>query len=375
MLAQSCQDDDFPSINIKKQSPVKWNQKEQCSIIYTFEDDEVEMPAKIKYRGGLSSRYEKKSFSIELEKKYAFVNLPKDDDWILTSNYIDKTFMRHKINYDLYQEMNEEHISAESGYVNVMVNDTFCGLYLITEEINGKKVKLDKDDPQAMLFKDPPIFYTDPLVHPQDKDNYYQQKFPKKNKVDHTPYIESFRSFLFDASDEEFDARIGDWIDLGNVIDWHLLLLYSYNGDGVMKNFYLYKRDSYTPFQIAIWDSDHSFGRDGDGELNMMDRPFKWKRSILFNRLMNSEGFNYRARLADRWTQLRTSGIFSYKNMQRKINTIDAVISSQVSKNFEKWPVDSKWYYDDKDYKAEKAIILEFVKLRLEVLDEEFGYK
>ncbi len=49
------------------------------------------------------------------------------------------------------------------------------------------------------------------------------------------------------------------------------MLLLSNNGDGVMKNFLLYKIDSNTPFRIALWDYDHSFGRDGDNELNLME--------------------------------------------------------------------------------------------------------
>ena len=46
----------------------------------------------------------------------------------------------------------------------------------------------------------------------------------------------------------------------------HLLLYLSNGGDGITKNFYIYKMDEETPFRIALWDCDHSFGRDGDNE-------------------------------------------------------------------------------------------------------------
>ena len=62
----------------------------------------------IKCRGGISSKYNKHSFSLELEKKYSLAKLPIDDDWIINANYIDKTFMRHKICYDIFKEMNSK---------------------------------------------------------------------------------------------------------------------------------------------------------------------------------------------------------------------------------------------------------------------------
>ena len=51
-----------------------------------------------------------------------------------------------------------------------------------------------------------------------------------------------------------------------NLIDWHILLLFTNNGDGLMKNYYFYKMDSETPFRFAIWDYDHTFGRDESAE-------------------------------------------------------------------------------------------------------------
>jgi len=371
----SCNDGkELPQIDILKSDGFSWDIKQECTIIYNDGVGSVEMPAEIKYRGGHSARYDKHSFSLELIKKYQLAGLPKDDDWILNANYIDKTFMRHKISYDLYHDMHENNLSAASDYVNIMINGEAQGLYLITEKINGGQLKLNKKDSLAMIFKDPPFLFESRIPNPQDTNNYYQQKFPKINKIDQTEYIEKFRSLLFDSSIEEFSAKIGDWIDVENVIDWHLLLLYSYNADGIMKNFYLYKLDSKTPFRIAIWDYDHSFGRDGDNELNMMERSMRMERSILFNRLLESEDLDYKNRLKQRWAEIRSNGLFSEEYMMNKMKIIDSKINKSVQTNAKIWPLNSKWYYDDNSYEKEKELFLEFVKLRLEVLDEEFKY-
>ena len=366
--------DRLPEIDIIKIGEFNWDKKEECTILYSHNGENVEIPAEIKYRGGHSARYAKHSFSLELVKKYPLADLPKDDDWILNANYIDKTFMRHKISYDLYKDMNGNNISAASNYVNLMINGNPQGLYLITEEINGGQVELDKRDSLAMIFKDPPFLFEDRITSPQDTNNYYQQKFPKIKKYDHTAYIESFRNLIFNSSDEIFANEIGQWIDIRNIIDWHLLLLYSYNADGIMKNFYLYKLDSSIPFRIDIWDYDHSFGRDGDNEMNMMDRSMRIERSILFNRLLDSKDLGYRDKLKTRWAELRRNGLFSENYMELKVKEIDTHINQAVQANAKIWPWKSTWYYDDNNYEEEKSLFLKFVKMRLEVLDEEFEF-
>lgn len=368
-----CKKESFPSIDVQKEGPISWKTKEDCKIVFKHKGQSVEMPAKIKYRGGLSAQYKKNSFSLELKKKYSFFDLPKEDDWILNASYIDKTFMRHKINYDLFRDMGPNNVASRSTFLDVLINGDYNGLYILTEEINGKRVGLNKKDPLAMLFKDPPFLFKE-KIQPQEPDNYYQQKFPKIRKRNQTYYLEEFRSLLFEASDEEFADQIKSWVDLDNIIDWHLLLLFSNNGDGIMKNFYLYKIDAHTPFRIAIWDYDHSLGRDGDNELNMMDRPLKWKRSILFVRLLDSKTLNYRDQLESRWKELRENGLFSLSHIKKQMQEIDRTIQKAVVRNFDKWPVKSYWYYDDNDYEKEKEILESFVQLRLAQLDKEFHY-
>lgn len=373
LLCLGCKEHPFPSIDIQKKSPFNWNKKEDCTVVFNHDGESVDMPARIKLRGGISAQYKKNSFTLELEKKYKFFDFPKEDDWILNASYIDKTFMRHKISYDLFRAMDEENIAARSTYINVLVNGEYHGLFLLTEEINGKRVGLNKKDPMAMMFKDPLVLYTEHRI-PQDSNNYHQQKFPKIHKKDHYAYMNEFCSFLFESSDEKFDENIHEWVDLKNIIDWHLLLLFTNNGDGIMKNFYLYKQDSQSPFRIAIWDYDHSFGRDGDNELNMMERPLRWWRSILFVRLLESKNINYSKRLQRRWKELRDQGLFSAKYIEKEMDKIDKTIRKAVLQNFEKWPHKGYWYYDDNDYEAEKQIIRDFVPLRLSQLDEEFNY-
>ena len=223
----SCGEDKIPTLNIKKDGAIGWKEKELCNIIYFDSENTDELIGKIKCRGGISRRYNKHSFSLELEDKYSFSKLPHDDDWIINANYIDKTFMRHKISFDLFREMSSENIASRSNYVNLMINDKYEGLYVLMEEINASMIGLNKSDTMAMLFKDPPVFRKERLAYVQDSSNYYQQKYPKISKSDKTYYIEEFKDFLFKTSDNEFSRNIDAWVDISNVMDWHIILLFS----------------------------------------------------------------------------------------------------------------------------------------------------
>lgn len=369
----SCKNKITPSLNIIKDGAIGWNAKEPCVIIYSDDKNTDKLIGKIKSRGGMSSRYYKHSFSLELEKKYSITNFPNNDDWIINANYIDKTFIRHKISYDLFREMNSNNIASKSSFVNVSINYKYHGLYVLMEEINASMIGLNKMDTMAMLFKDPPIFIKKRKVNFQDSLNYYQQKYPKIKKSDKTYYIKEFKNFLFYSSDNEFSKKIDTWVDISNVIDWHIILLFSNNGDGIMKNFYLYKKGENDPFRFAIWDYDHSFGRDGDNERNLMERELNCNKAILFERLSSISDIGYLVRLKKRWLELREQNIISIDNFKKHMIDNDKLINKDLKKNFEKWPINSKWYYDDNGYNQELDLMRDFVKIRIKQLDEYFN--
>lgn len=360
----------LPAIYIKVETEIPKNKKIPCEIIYVENRDSLFAKATIKRRGGSSMKYKKHSYRVELESKIPLANLPSDDDWILTANYIDKTMMRHKISYDLFRKMHSENLVAQSSYIEVYLNGNYNGLYLLMEKIDASTTFLKKEDPEAMLFKDPPIFFEKRLEKVQEPDNYFQQKVPKKKKLDQTKHLENFHQFLFKSTDENFQKEISKRVNLRNIIDWHLLLLFSNNSDGIMKNFYLLKRDSASPLEIVPWDYDHSFGRDGDNELNMLRHELDVNRSVLFRRLNAS--LEYRKKLKKRYWKLRKNGLFSIENFSKMIRENDEIIEDKVIRNFEKWKVDGYWYFDDKDYQSELELMEKFVKIRLKSLDDFF---
>ena len=329
------------------------------------------LDGRIHYRGGISAGYPKHSLALKLDERYPLCGLPADKDWILNANYIDKTFMRHKLCYDLFRLMDEEVNRAPlCAYATLTVDGRGQGLYVVMQKMDASTLGIDKGDSTSVIFKEPPVMYDERIV-PQDPDNYYQQTFPKKRKDDRTAQAEAIVAFLQDSPDEVFRAEVGQWFDLKNIADWQLLLLLSNNADGLRKNFFLYKVGDATPYRVAPWDYDHSFGRDGDNEPNMLRDTVDCNRAVLLRRLWQWP--EYRSQVARRWQQLRTEGLFTEATLNRMIADNAAQIEAAVKANELLWPVDNDIYYDANHFDAELDIMREFIGRNIERLDTLFN--
>ncbi len=359
------------TLNIDYMDIILANEKVEMTLREEFNNEENSYDGKIERRGGYSIVYPKHSYEIDLVADVSIANLPADDDWILNANYIDKTFLRHVISYELFHEMHTNNRASKCKYVELKLNDSYNGLYVLMEKLDRSSLRVNKHDSSAVIFKEPHIFRPEyDNVIPQDPDNFHQQKFPKIEDNDKTYFIEEIRDFILNSSDSIFNEEIGNAFDIQSVIDWNLLLLITNNSDGILKNFYLYKIDTNTPLRIAPWDYDHSFGRDGDNELNLVN-PLDLNRSILFLRLLKLEW--YKTKLKARWTELNDLNLLSSTGLKNRIAMKKMAIENLANKNFELWPVNSQWYYDENNFGAEIQIMYQFIDIRHEQLSDYFN--
>lgn len=365
----------LPVIHIFTEEAIPWDERVPCTLSVVADNDSVVWDGKVKFRGGTSSKFFKHSYSVKLVAKQTLCGLPSNRSWILNASYIDKTFMRHKLCYDLFNSMGDNDIAPMCAYALVRENGKPQGLYVVMQRLNKHVLGIDENDSAAVIFKEPLIFYPNGQMPDPSLigDNYQGQSYPDFEVEDRSAQMRDFRDFILKSTDAEFYAHIGEWIDIQNLIDWNLLLEFTNNGDGVKKNFYLYKKDSKTPYRIALWDCDHSFGRDCDNERNMLENLLEERQNILINRMMKSP--EYMEALKNRYHELRKSGIFSYGNIERMMRENDPQVRAGLEENLRLWPFDSENYYDAASYDEEYALILEFVPLSLKRLDKLYQYR
>jgi len=77
---------------------------------------------RIKARGNSSEGFPKHNFTVEPSKKHRLAGLKSDDDWILNVSYLDKSFIRHKLSFDLFRQFDSTNIAPQCKYVEVYRN-------------------------------------------------------------------------------------------------------------------------------------------------------------------------------------------------------------------------------------------------------------
>ncbi|MGE0635756.1 MAG: CotH kinase family protein [Bacteroidia bacterium] len=378
---------DISKLNTEKKIP--------CTVSYSDSEGERvfdKMQAGIMYKGNQSLAFEKKSFSIELSEKVKIEGMDADDDWKLNASYIDKTFLRNKISYNLYRLFSENNIAPNVSWVEVFLNNTYHGLYIVTDRMDAKRLGLDDKDTAAVLFKAAPISqlpsaldsvqrgYADYVMTAERwsswseegkkefaADIYFNQRYPEFAKKNKHFVIYQLTAFLHNTTTEEFTAKRGgvdSVFDIENIIDFHLLLLITNNGDGVVNNNYLYRQNSNTPYRICPYDFDHSFGRDGDGEPNPADF-IDLRRNILITRLIETNAFNYKERLKEKYLRLKDRNILTVENITAMIDEHAARIKPFALKDERKWKPEAHKYFQNTDYDKEIELMKVWLKQHL----------
>ncbi len=374
---------DISKINTEKKIP--------CSISYANAQGQnvfENMKAGIMFKGNQSLAFEKKSFSIELKENVKMEEMEADDDWKLNASYIDKTFLRNKISYDLFRQFSKNNIAPTVSWVEVFLNNSYQGLYIITDKMDVKHLGLDVNDTSAVLFKSAPISQLpasldsvhnslSEYVMTADRwsswsekgrkelaeDIYFNQRYPKFSERDKHFVIYELTDFLHNTTSEKFSNSkngIDSLFDLENIIDYHLLLLITNNGDGVVNNNYLYRQNLNMPYKICPYDFDHSFGRDGDGEPNP-DNFIDFSRNKLLNRLVKTNAFNYNERLKEKYYKLKKENILTVENIEAMIDSNARKIKPFALKDGKKWRIDEHKYFQNTDFDNEVELMKNWV--------------
>lgn len=353
------------SVDIIVEDGIPWDKKKTCVLILNNGDS---IEGKIKCRGGISSKYYKHSFSLKLNQDTSlFSHFHKDDDLIINAAYIDKSLLRHQLSYEIFQWMDPENIAPNSQLQHLYLNGQYEGLYVFMEEVDKSLVHLSKEDPQAILVKDGGLFIENKdNFYVQEGEDYYQTKYPKVPTNLSQKSLDDLHDFIFNSSDQLFIEKVSDYFDIRNVMDWHLLLLITNNGDGVIKNFYWFK-DSLRKWQVVPWDYDDSFGRNGDNSLQTAESG--WERNILLKRLFELSPGGYRDLLINKWKTLRSSIITEKVVLSRIDQHVIEMKMIQFSPNFEKWPVTDSNYVDNFNFEEEIQLIKEYVPKRWKIID------
>lgn len=128
-------------------------------ILTNTDGTKVELNAKFKMRGATATKYTMKpSFNMKLrddsdnELDSTLCGLRSMSSWILDAMAIDRIGMRNRVAFDVWNEFSrlpyETDFDSRNGtigqFVEVYINDTYRGIYCLTDRINRKLLNVKK---------------------------------------------------------------------------------------------------------------------------------------------------------------------------------------------------------------------------------------
>ncbi|MBO6053485.1 MAG: CotH kinase family protein [Clostridia bacterium] len=242
----------------------------------------VDSPATIKVRGASSASLAKSGLKISLKdgagepNKVSLLGMRKDDDWILYASYSDYAHVRDEVGWRLWRRMTEALGLTPSGaletrYVELILGGTYDGFYLFMERMDEKKLSLDAERGDS-LFKcvswDIPESARLRSQAPRSASySSIEKKFPDPaDRIDGSwENIADFVALAYEASGEEFAAKIEEVADRKNMLAYWLFLNLSMAADNTWKNTYYATIDG--KMYAFPWDLDITFGLGWNGDL------------------------------------------------------------------------------------------------------------
>jgi hypothetical protein len=332
----------------------------------------------IEIRGRHSASLPQKPYGFEtrdeagINLNVSILGMPEENDWILTANYNDKTFLRNYLAFELFREMG--HYAPRTVYCEVVLNDQYKGIYLIGEKIKQDKnrvniAKLNPDEHSGDDLTGGYIFANDYYteydswlsnyspMNRRDADVYFVYYDPKPDilttsqKTYLKDFVDSFENVLYSPDFKYRSTGYRAYLDVNSFVDYFIIGELSRNVDAYKKSrFYFKDKDSNggVIYSGPPWDFDwawkdikenciHFNQTDGSGwayrvnDCNNWPVPPSWEV-----RLMQDDAFANQ--IHDRYFLLRKT-ILSQTSLYHVIDSVATLLDEAQARHYQKWDI------------------------------------
>ena len=347
-------------------------------ITHVTDDPNVyDGPIGIEVRGASSAGYPQTPYGLEtrdadgLDMDVSLLGMPAESDWVLLSNYNDRSLLRNTLSFKLFEDMGQ--YAPRMRLCEVLLDSIYKGIYVFGEKIkrDTNRVNIAKLKPEDIEGDDVTGGYIlqqnywspetsfqsnySPIDHP-GFDVHFVYEYPKPDVI--TPeqktyiasYVDSLETALY--SDDFADPEIGyrKYLDEKSFIDYFLLNELARSNDGFKKSVFFHKDKASNGGKLKagpIWDFDWAWktmwgcdifsANDGSGWAHHInDCPTDNYSCGWYVRLFQDSTFlndlkctyeEYRQTIFD------TAYIYHY------IDSMGEVVHNAQVKHFKKWPI------------------------------------
>jgi hypothetical protein len=301
----------------------------------------------VRYKGNgtfMSSRNTlKRSMKLDLNDHAPGRNIGGATKLNLHTCVTDPSWMNEVLSHKLFRDAGVPAPRTAYARVEVSVPGKYqhqcLGLYSIVENVDNSLAQDRFGTKKGALFK--PV--TRQLFEDLGDDwTAYRQIYDPKTPVsdEETGRVIAFSKLVSHASDAEFAARLGGFLDLDAFARFMAVTTWLSTMDsilGVGQNFYVYLHPKTGQFQFIPWDLDHSFGQFGmvgtqEQRENLSIRK-PWDGSILLlDRVFKVEAF--KRRYLDTMTEFQRT-IFQPERIHSQVDQLHSILRPAIQEESE----------------------------------------
>lgn len=370
--------------------------------------------AGVEIRGSSSQMFPKKSFGVELWDvngntiDSSLLGMPKENDWILSASYSDKSLLNNVLAYKLFTDMG--HYAARTQFVELVIDSVYQGVYILMEKIKrendrvdisklqptdiagdqltgGYIIKIDKGTGSGGSGWNSPI---PPTGSTNGQQIFFQYEYPDELAI--VPqqsayiqsYVDSFETALNGPNFTNLQTGYSNFIDVTSFIDLFLLNEISRNVDGYRLSTYLYK-DKFSnggklfigppwDYDIAWGNANYCRGNDTTGwayQFNYDCSGDYWQIPFWWERLFQDPVFANHVRC--RWETLKTTDL-GINTLHQYIDSMALYLNEGQQRNFLQWPILGSYVWPNPNpiptsYAGEIAELKNWISARWQWMD------
>lgn len=313
----------------------------QGKVNATIDGKELKDTA-VRYKGNgtfmMARMSDKKSFKLDLNKHAEGRKLKGVSTVNLHNCVTDASYMNEVLSYRLYRDAGVPASRSAYARVNVTVPDKwdrqYLGLYSVIENVDSEFAGDHLGSEKAAIFK--PVT-PKPFEYLGDDWKKYNQTYDPKSPPtpEQQKRVIDFAKLVSQGSDEEFNARLPDFLDLDNASRYFAVTVWLSTLDsilGIGQNYYVFLHPETKKFGFIPWDLDHSFGQfflvGSQTQREQLSIHQPWQGEIKFlERLFKQPDFKklYLARLEE-----FSKTIFQPERIQKQVDEVAAAILPAV---------------------------------------------
>ena len=346
-LAPSQADNEsYPYAGIPRLSIVTESQKDPedeytnvPALAVFFENDKAisdTMKLSIRGRGNTSFKMPKRSFKIDFTDKVEVLGMPENRDWALLANYGDKTLLKNYIAFKL-SEWLEASYTPRSRFIELFLNGSYRGIYLLTETVEVAKNRVNIPEQQwSYLVEIDRKFRDDEEIVFNEREVTFRIHSPKdpteesKKRLSlHLDSLERYLEYIHQDYTLALDSTPDNWFDIRDFVRHYWIQEFAKNTDAIPYTSVFFTWVAGSVIRMGpIWDFDVAFGVPIEQEdpTEWYIRNYSWYRRM-------AKAPNIKDSIATYWEENRNV----FEALPDSIDAFAKQISAAAENNYNRW--------------------------------------